>query len=612
MQKEAAPSLAGNERPVVIELQKNNNTTSGYFARYSSELLDNGWHVIPIKPGMKLPAISRWSAYSYRKPKASQVERWNNSRGDHSIGIVCGNVVAIDVDILDPALADRVGSLIRAILGPTPLSRVGQHPKEAYIYRVKGRIGTQRLLLQAGGGLDILGDGSQFVAYGIHPKTQRPYQWGEAEPIDTPVDGLPEVTAEDVERLLAALPSVAPVVRSHAPAGGVPRPTAQKPKGGSNCEIIRDEDTGLVIDGREKHLRDIVLRICRTSTGKTVRQLEDAIWSDFNSTTDTTRPKDGNGRPYSMADVRPKVGATLRKIAQGGIKKAERSRWKRPPKQAPAVTPEGVDAFCKLLAAAVDADRSRSHEDKLTAAAGTVGAFMLDRLQDGQFSDTASYIANGTGLAEVTVKKARRALAVAGLFDRAGQGGRDQSAPYWPNTRKVAQALDTYGVSGGGVYLNIPNTNREIPLQSGNDNDEAPLERSPLVDGHPEEGAAIVAPLNSGMEASNAADIVIKEHLENLGVFEKAGPAQMTFMGTLDEKTPELEAMADILSFEGGIASQGVIRVIRDTRRRRGQRQEDMARYIGISRPQLANWESGRFGLGRDAAERLRRWMQAR
>jgi hypothetical protein len=50
------------------------------------------------------------------------------------------------------------------------------------------------------GKIEILGAGQQFVSYGIHPDTGRPYRWTNAsvggEPLRTPLDTLPEVTPE--------------------------------------------------------------------------------------------------------------------------------------------------------------------------------------------------------------------------------------------------------------------------------------------------------------------------------------------------------------------------------------------------------------------------------
>ena len=59
----------------------------------------------------------------------------------------------------------------------------------------------------------------------------------------------------------------------------------------------------------------------------------------------------------------------------------------------------------------------------------------------------------------------------------------------------------------------------------------------------------------------------------------------------------------------GCALSTTIVRLIRDMRRDRGERQEDMARALGISRPQLANAERQRFGLGREPAARLKMWI---
>lgn len=64
----------------------------------------------------------------------------------------------------------------------------------------------------------------------------------------------------------------------------------------------------------------------------------------------------------------------------------------------------------------------------------------------------------------------------------------------------------------------------------------------------------------------------------------------------------EQQAVAD---YRGGLMPADVARAVRETRRTLQIRQEDMAAAIGISRPQLANAEQGRFGLGKTAAAKL-------
>ncbi len=52
------------------------------------------------------------------------------------------------------------------------------------------------------GKIEILGTGQQFVSYGIHPDTHKPYTWTnkllDGEPLRTPLDKLPEVTPEQL------------------------------------------------------------------------------------------------------------------------------------------------------------------------------------------------------------------------------------------------------------------------------------------------------------------------------------------------------------------------------------------------------------------------------
>jgi hypothetical protein len=74
-------------------------------------------------------------------------------------------------------------------------------------------------------------------------------------------------------------------------------------------------------------------------------------------------------------------------------------------------------------------------------------------------------------------------------------------------------------------------------------------------------------------------------------------PVQMTFIGMLDDTTPELGAIADILAYEGGIIPETVVPVLRDKRKRDSISQAKMARRLGVSQPHYANAERRRSGL---------------
>ena len=66
-----------------------------------------------------------------------------------------------------------------------------------------------------------------------------------------------------------------------------------------------------------------------------------------------------------------------------------------------------------------------------------------------------------------------------------------------------------------------------------------------------------------------------------------------------------------IATYTGGILPALLAATVRDHARAKMLRQVDVARQIGISRPQLANALQGRFGLSAAAASNLKTWLAA-
>jgi putative DNA primase/helicase len=87
------------------------------------------------------------------------------------------------------------------LLGPTPLCRIGRAPKILLLYRVEiphDKLSTPDLLFGDGikAKVEILAQGQQFVAFGIHPDTRAPYRWPEKSPREIPVSDIPLVSLE--------------------------------------------------------------------------------------------------------------------------------------------------------------------------------------------------------------------------------------------------------------------------------------------------------------------------------------------------------------------------------------------------------------------------------
>lgn len=138
------------------------------------------------------------------------------------VGIVCRDGLrGIDVDTLDEALAKAFAAEIEKTLGRLP-ARIGRYPKILYPVRVAGEFPYRSFEFgpaqKKRERIEVLADGKQFVAHGVHPVTHEPYRWARAL---VPWGELPivepEVLAALVERLKTMAPQSGPVAVSGGP-----------------------------------------------------------------------------------------------------------------------------------------------------------------------------------------------------------------------------------------------------------------------------------------------------------------------------------------------------------------------------------------------------------
>ena len=101
--------------------------------------------------------------------------------------------------------------MVVELVGEAPV-RFGQAPKRLRPYRTNepfAKLATAgyRLPGDEPGGkphkVEVLGVGQQFVAYGIHPGTGRPYAWPDDDLLNLERDDLPELTADAAARIVA-------------------------------------------------------------------------------------------------------------------------------------------------------------------------------------------------------------------------------------------------------------------------------------------------------------------------------------------------------------------------------------------------------------------------
>jgi Virulence-associated protein E/Primase C terminal 2 (PriCT-2)/Bifunctional DNA primase/polymerase, N-terminal len=194
--------------------------TPATFTATRLQIYRNGYHPVPIigahidtRSAGKRPGMSDWETICLTADEP-EIKSWSRSQSNcTNTGILCGTVSGVDIDVLDPALSDRINARAIERLGPTPLIRVGRAPKTLLCYRLAGpikKLSTPELFFTDDADdakatkVEILGDGQQVVAFGIHPDTHKEYHWPDKSPLDTHADDIPLVTAEALAAFVVA------------------------------------------------------------------------------------------------------------------------------------------------------------------------------------------------------------------------------------------------------------------------------------------------------------------------------------------------------------------------------------------------------------------------
>ena len=149
------------------------------FKEVAPKVFANGFETIPVVAGDKMPVHNGWPDIKLTK---SVVSGWaNNGSAMCGVGIRCGDgVYAVDIDVTNAAMSNLIRKEVITKFGDAPC-RVGRAPKSLLVYA--GDYGHPKInifLFDTRGEshkIEILGKGQQFVAYGIHKDTKRPYTW---------------------------------------------------------------------------------------------------------------------------------------------------------------------------------------------------------------------------------------------------------------------------------------------------------------------------------------------------------------------------------------------------------------------------------------------------
>jgi len=187
-----------------LSMQTEENTS--FLKKYGLATLNNGYPVIPIRKGYKYPqGVKDWRSI---KANGKLIKKWyRNGFSDGGVGVLTGEIVALDLDILDEEYCEHIIAYIEEKLGQT-LLRYGNRPKALLVYRTNTpftKIASKKYtdLFGQENKLEALGDGQQFVAYAEHPDTKEPYEWRQKGVADIHKDELISVNESEIREIIS-------------------------------------------------------------------------------------------------------------------------------------------------------------------------------------------------------------------------------------------------------------------------------------------------------------------------------------------------------------------------------------------------------------------------
>jgi Bifunctional DNA primase/polymerase, N-terminal len=530
----------------------------GAFNEFAERLVANGFTVTAARG--KAPLVPRW-----QNPRPTNIDFLrkvlrSNRYPDCNIGIVCGRVVAIDLDSEIAAENDRLKLLAHELIGPTRFERIGRAPRTLLLYRpAEGEVIPSCRV----GSIDVLAGGKQFIAYGFHPHTGQPYRWSDrhCNPATANINEVPIVTAAALASFLDAIragSSPKPIAAARLRVGVSSLKSRQRARQGDmlrsqyDARIVRDAD-GRVVDGREAFMAKLTASEFAKRTHRTPDELGTRVWARFIAEIDVARPKGSNPRQrWSLKDALTKARATCRRNPD--LKPPRRSRGGHPASHLHAWRRPGfwTAAQRELHLAEV----GRRICTPATLAVGRVMIAAVD-LASGFCTMSIAEIAKLAGCSPKSVKTARATLRNSGLWI-AGPGG-------------------VFVPLGGQLNRNQA-TEKKRRKQVGGTTRVPSLYHLSVVS---------CPPSTPSQSASTA-------------ITTSRRPYQPNLFGA---------PVVDLDQYRRGLMPSDVAASVRAEMRARGVTQDVLAANLGISQPQLANALAGRFGLSPEPAARLLAWL---
>lgn len=535
------------------------------FNALAAAVVDRGFTVTPTKG--KKAVLPRWN-----NPKPTD-RQWlgkmlhSKRYAGHNLGIVCGRVVGIDIDVEDPAKAAQLEALAFEHLDLTPFQRVGRAPRTLLLYRPAD--GEKIHSRTIAGCIDVLSGGKQFVAFGIHPDTKKPYRWvGQYTPAMMQLDTVPTITAMAVRAFECAVAralgdKLPPIPQRTVAAALKLRQSALQGDmlGAFDSRIIRDPN-GRVVDGREALMAKLTAAEYAKGSHITPIDLGHRVWATFVDEAELSRPKGSNPKrrwefgdafSYARRICRRQPDLKVPRRARGGHPASRLNAWRKP------------GFWTQVERERLMAEVSRRIS---TPAVLAISRVMLDAVEPATGFCTLSIdaIAKRVSCSTKSVTKARARLLKSGFWI----GHRGVFVPQLLNSDQVVEKKGRKPVGGNIMVPSLYRMSTSKPTST-------PFLASPIPSKHSAEPEA--APGRP-----------------------QGRPYQLGLFGAV---VVDLDAER----YRRGILPADMVAAVRAEMRGRGLTQEELATELGISQPQLANALAGRFGLSPEPASRLLAWL---
>jgi hypothetical protein len=181
------------------------------FAAVAQPLAERGWRPFPGIQQTKRPAMRGWNGLNVAPwdfaDLGAAISEYEPPDDFCCCLAVQSELVVVDLDITEPSQAEYTDRIADAILGKTPLMRIGLAPKQVRVYRNGSDIRSRKLHP-----VEVFAGTGQVVGFGWHAKAGRPYLWPLASPLDISADSdqVPAISRAQLDRFTSELFTVVP------------------------------------------------------------------------------------------------------------------------------------------------------------------------------------------------------------------------------------------------------------------------------------------------------------------------------------------------------------------------------------------------------------------